>query len=182
MLEQHKYMKYNDTIGALIIGILLTLCLTSCMTNRKGELTKKGINFIANHCRGNDSTVTSHEIIFKDTTIFIDRIGEPIYLKSPCDSVAPIVKVKNGLKSTVLSIGKTKVFICEADSLRAVIKLLERKYSIVKKERVVIQKPCDKPHLKGWHYFLMWSGGIALILIFLKYAVKAIKTYFSGGL
>jgi hypothetical protein len=164
----------SDSTKAFALFCLVFLLLSGCMTNRKGELTEKGKNFIANHCKGSDSTVTNTEVIFKDTTLYITERGETIYIQNPCDSIKPVVTKKNGIKSSVRQVGRGVVFECEADSLRAVIKLLERKTSIVKKERVVIEKPCAKDHLKSWHYFLMWSGGIALAFLFLK----AIRAYF----
>lgn len=163
-----------------LLGLIILLCIlafTSCMTNRKGQLTEKGKNFIALHCKGSDSVVTNTDIIFKDTTIYITEKGEPIYLQNPCDSVAPIVKVKNGIKSTVLSIGKTKVFICEADSLKAVIKQLERKSTIRRIERVVIEKPCDLDHVSGTQWMWIRLGQILSGFLLIQVLIRFLSTY-----
>lgn len=170
-------MKYNYTIGAIIIGILLTLCLSGCMVNRKGQLTEKGINFIATHCKGFDSTSEKTEIIFKDTTVYIDRMGEPVYLKSPCDSMAPIIKIKDGIKSTVLSIGKSKVFICEADSLKAVVKLMERKLTVKNNTKTVIEKPCDKEHISGTQWMFIRIGQWLLGFVLLQALIRFLSSY-----
>lgn len=165
------------TLAFSILLVLVIFALASCMTNRKGELTTKGINFIALHCKGFDSTITNTEVIFKDTTVYIDRMGEPIYLKSPCDSVAPIIKVKDGIKSTVLSIGKSKVFICEADSLKAVVKLMERKLTVKNNTKTVIKEPCDKEHISGTQWMFIRLGQILSSFILFQVLIRWLSIY-----
>ena len=175
----------KDNFKALALGILIALVFSSCMTNRKGQLTTKGKNFIAEHCKGFDSISENTVLVYKDTTIYLPgKKGETIYLSSPCDSLKPlnIVKHKNGLTSSVKTVGKTIEFDCEADSLKAVIKTLERKTQIVKKERVVIEKPCELEHLSKWDSFWIRTGQILLLILLLFVAFKCLKTYLKAYL
>lgn len=85
-----------------------------------------------------DSTVekTIERIKLKDTTIFITLPGPIQYLENPCanlcDSLGKLkpfthTEKKNGIKSTVTTVGNVIEFNCEADSLKQVIKGLQEK-------------------------------------------------------
>jgi hypothetical protein len=166
-------MRNKDNFGALALAFLLMLILLGgCMTNRKGELTEKGKNFIATHCKGSDSTVTNTEVIFKDTTLYITEKGETIYIQNPCDSVKPITTKKNGIKSSVRQVGKGLVFECEADSLRAVIKTMSLNKTKLKQSVRVIEKPCNKEHISGTQWMWIRLGQILSGFILLQVLLK----------
>lgn len=164
----------------ITIGIVAIIILSSCMTTRKGELTERGKNFIATHCNGSDSVVTNHEVIFKDTTLYITERGETIYIPSPCDSIKPIsiVKKKNGLTSTVKTIGNVISFDCEADSLRAVIKTLERRSTSARKERIVIEKPCELDHISGTKWAFIRIGQWFLVFLSVQILLKILISFY----
>jgi hypothetical protein len=170
----------------IIIAIAFCVVFSSCMTNRKGELTQKGKNFIALHCKGSDSTITKEKTVLKDTTLYITTPGPIQYLPNPCkdlcDSLGnlkPFEKKekKNGIKSTIKSVGNSIAFDCEADSLKAVITTLQKEISITSKEKTVIQKPCELDHIDRWDSFWIRSGQILIILLILYFMLKFCKGY-----
>lgn len=168
-----------------LIGIIV-LFFSSCMVNRKGELTTKGINFIAQHCKGSDSSSTSdHTTILFDTVQIEHYTQGPIqYLQSPCDSsgnLKPIniTKKFNGITGSVKTVGNILVFDCSEDSLKMIIQTQKRVINSFEKSKVVIQEPCKKEHLTKWEGFTYWWFWITAGLILLIIIGKALKAYFK---
>lgn len=177
MITLSPKFKHDFPFFALVLIVILLVILTSCMTNRKGQLTEKGKNFIAMHCKGSDSVTTNHEIIFKDTTIYLTEKGETIYIDNPCDSIKSIVTKKNGIKSSVRQVGNGLVFECEADSLKAIIKQLERKSTIRRLERIVIEKPCNLDHISGTQWMWIRLGQILSGFLAFQVLIRLLSIY-----
>lgn len=169
-----------------IILILVALSLTSCVLTKKQQT-----RFLAKHCVGSDSTSVSHDVIFKDTTIFITKTGPIQYLENPCKKLCDslgnlkpfqIKEKKNGLIGTIKSVGNSIVFDCEADSLKAVIKVMQHEKSTYKKEVKIVKEYCEKEHRNKFDGFTYWwffiSAGILLIVILFKIFKGYIKTAF----
>lgn len=178
-------MKTNkDNFGAICIGLLLLLVLSSCMTNHKGQLTEKGINFIALHCKGNDSTHISDNTVVTFDTVKIPYPvkGETIYLESPCDSLGKLKPVnittkKNGIKTSVRSIGGSLAVDCGTDSLLYIIETQKRVINQFEGSKIVIKEPCDKEHIGRIQSFWIVTGMALLGFILFQIAIRILSTY-----
>lgn len=90
------------------------------------------------------SESVTERIVLKDTTIYITREGIIQYLPNPCaflcDSLGNLKPFKseskkNGVKSTITSIGNVLAVDCKTDSLEAVIQLQQKEIERVRKEK-----------------------------------------------
>ncbi len=177
-----------------VVNFLLTLLVLVTMT--QCVLTKKQKNnFLAKYCERKDSIVyvKKDSIVFKDTTIYVPTIvNTPIYLENPCkllcDSLGnlkPFIKTekKNGLKSTVKSVGNVLVVECETDSLKARIQYLEHHTIDIEKSHTenTVQKPCELEHRTKFDGFTWWwfwiTAGILTLWILIKLGKTYLKTY-----
>lgn len=179
-------MKYNDTIGAIIIGILLTLCLSSCMTNRHGELTTKGINFIALHCKGETKTEISFKdsLVYRDTTIQLPPDSSWYRLYLACDSGKVKIQgvtTKAGKKVYTAFNLKNNVLtsVCKIDSSEVTAKWLENHKSKNTKssEKIVIKEPCDKDHISGTQWAFIRIGQWLLGFILFQVLIRWLSIY-----
>ena len=177
-------------VGCLALAaIIFCICIvTSCMTNRKGELTEKGINFIAQHCKGEDSTSHSDKItITHDTVEIAYPVAGPVqYLENPCKDLCDslgnlkpffITKKTNGITGTIRSVGNSMAFDCKTDSLRYIIEKQKQVIDNFEKSKIVIQEPCKKEHRTKWDGFTYWwfwitVGLLALVIFRLVLAGK----------
>ena len=171
-----------DLVG--IAMLMAYLCLTSCMTNRKGELTEKGINFIDLHCKGEDSTVRTDNTIVLFDTVQIPYIvqGETIYLESPCDSLGrlkpvSIIKKRNGITGAVRSIGGVLAFDCKTDSLKYIIETQKRVISTFESNKTVIQAPCELEHITGTQWMWIRLGQILSSFLVLQVLIRVASIY-----
>lgn len=163
-----------------VLMCILIMCITSCGVLKNHYLQK--------YCKESDSVSVSDKttIEFDTLKVYYPVQGETIYLDNPCKSLCDslgnlkpikITKTKHGITSTVSTIGNVLKFDCKEDSLMYVIETQKRVIDTFEKDTKVVLKDCELSHLKGWHYFLMWSGGIALLFLFIKYIGKAIWQY-----
>jgi hypothetical protein len=115
-------------------------------------------------------------------------VNTPIYLENPCkllcDSLGnlkPFTKTekKNGLKSTVKSVGNVLVVECETDSLKARIQYLEHHTIDVEKSHTenTVQKPCELEHRTKFDGFTWWWFWITASILALWILIKLGKTY-----
>jgi hypothetical protein len=164
--------------------------MTQCVLTKKQKN-----NFLAKYCERKDSIVyvKKDSIVFKDTTIYVPTIvNTPIYLENPCkllcDSLGnlkPFIKTekKNGLKSTVKSVGNVLVVECETDSLKARIQYLEHHTIDIEKSHTenTVQKPCELEHRTKFDGFTWWwfwiTAGILTLWILIKLGKTYLKTY-----
>lgn len=158
-----------------IIIASVFLFLQSCITEKKRQK-------ICNTCAVKDSISYKEIIKLKDTIIYRDIAGPVQYLENPCkllcDSLGKLkpfeIKTKkNGLISTIKSVGNSIAVDCSADSLKLVISGLKetvRDYS--SRKSVIRYVECTKKHrsdfdgLCRW-FFYIFAPGIALY-IFLR--------------
>jgi hypothetical protein len=181
-------MKINkDNYGALALLGIIVLFLSSCIVNRKGELTEKGKNFIATYCKGEDSTSTTDRItILFDTVRIPYPVEGPVqYLENPCKELCDslgrlkafsITKKTNGITGTVKSVGNSIAFECKTDSLLYIIETQKRIINTFESNKTVIQAPCNLEHVSGtkWafiriaQWFLIFLGVQILIKILIS--------------
>lgn len=175
----------------LISLLLLSVTMTQCV------LTKKQKNrFLAKYCERKDSIVyvKRDSIVVKDTTVYIPTIvNTPIYLENPCkelcDSMGNLksfskTETKNGLKSTVKSVGNVLVVECETDSLKARIQYLEHHIIDVERSHTenTVEKPCELEHTSKFDGFTWWWFWITVSILALWILTKVAKTYLKAYL
>ena len=190
MNKQQSKFAHDLSFYALVALCVLVafLACTSCMTNRKGELTEKGINFIATHCKGFDSTSTTD-----NTTVLFDTVmvpymvwGETVYLENPCKELCDslgrlrpvnVIKRANGITSSVKKVGNSLVFNCKTDSLMYVIETQKRVINTFESERVVIQEPCKKEHITGTQWMWIRLGQWMSLFFALQVLIRIASIY-----
>lgn len=168
-----------------IAVFIFAFALSACMTNRKGELTTKGMNFLNDHCKGSDSI--SHS---DNTTILFDTVKVPVYtqgpiqyITSPCDSLGKlklvnVTKKFNGITGTIKTVGNSLVFDCFEDSLKMIIETQKRVITDFEKSKIVIQEPCKKEHVTGTQWFFIRAGQWLLIFLALQVIIRAVVAFY----
>lgn len=178
----HKYFRL---FLLLIVIALFAIGISSCYVNRKGELTEKGINFIAQHCKGEDSTSHSDKTTIEFDTLKIPYpVQGPIqYLENPCNvycdsmgNLRPFLfeKKKNGIIGTMKSVGNSIVFDCREDSLMYIVQTQKRVIDTFEKSKTVIQEPCKKEHITGTQWMFIRLGQILSAFIILQCLIRII--------
>jgi hypothetical protein len=170
--------------------LLVLTIFSSCVLTKKQKN-----NFLAKYCERKDSVVyiKRDSIVLKDTTVYIPTIvNTPIYLENPCkelcDSLGNLkpfskTETKNGLKSTVKSVGNVLVVECETDSLKAKIQYLEHHIIDIEKSHTenTVQKPCELEHRTKFDGFTWWwfwiTAGILALFILIKFGKSYLKAY-----
>lgn len=181
-----KIKSFLTGLFCLLVIIAVCLLFTSCMTNRKGELTEKGVNFIAQYCKGSDST--SIKDVTKTTVdtlkIYFPVQGPIQYLENPCANLCDsfgklkpfeIKKKTNGITGTIKSIGNSIVFDCKTDSLLYIIETQKRTIDTYKKNKIVIQAPCKLEHKNKFNGFTFWWFWITVGLLILIIIIRFVK-------
>lgn len=168
----------------VVILVLLTVAVSSCVLTQKQQK-----RFLSKHCVGKDSIVVKDTTIYKDTTLYITVAGPVQYLENPCkllcDSLGNLKKFevkekKNGIVSTIKSVGNSIVFDCEADSLKAIIKTPEHRRSTYNKSVKIVPQYCEREHRTKFDGFTYWYFLITAGLIVLYIALKCVKTYIEA--
>lgn len=168
-------------IWLVFIGIVIWLITitTSCGVLKNHYLQK--------YCKESDSVAT-HDV----TTIEFDTLkipypvqGETVYLQSPCDSLGKlkpinITKTKNGITSSIKSIGNTLVFDCKEDSLMYIIETQKRVIETFEKDTKIVQEDCKLEHLSKTDSFWIITGRWLLGLLIAFILLKVFKTYLSN--
>lgn len=166
--------------------LLILTIFSSCVLTKKQKN-----NFLAKYCERKDSIVyiKRDSIVLKDTTIYIPTVvNTPIYLENPCallcDSFGKLkpftrTEKKNGLKSTVKSVGNVLVVECETDSLKARIQYLEHHVIDIEKSHTenTVQKPCELEHRTKFDGFTWWWFWITAAILALWIGKNYLKTY-----
>ena len=177
----------HDASFYALVGIailMFILACTSCITNRKGELTERGKNFIALHCKGEDSTVhTDNTTILFDTVNIEHYTQGPIqYITSPCDSLGQlkpinITKKFNGITGVVKTIGNSIMLDCHTDSLMIIIETQKRVINTFESNKTVIQKPCELDHITGTQWMWIRLGQILSSFLIFQIAIRIASSY-----
>lgn len=172
--------KLKGTIQKLIL-LIATAALSQCVLTQKQQK-----RFLSRHCVGSDSTVIQHEIIFKDTTFYITEQGPIQYLENPCkklcDSLGNLkpfsmTEKKNGIKTTIKSIGNSISINSETDSLEAKAKTKETINITSSKIVKAVPVECKQKHCTGWCGFTNYWFIITAALIVLYTLFKCFKAY-----
>ena len=122
----------NDTFKALMLAFLiamLVLGVSSCITEKKRAE-------ICATCPTESFVKDSIIVKVKDTTIWLTLPAEKLYLPNPCSelcdslgrlkpSFKPRISHRNGLTTTLKVQNDSLVISCKADSLMAVIQVLQ---------------------------------------------------------
>ncbi len=123
--------------------------------------------------------------ILRDTTIYITQQGPIQYLDNPCknlcDSLGKLkpVKVeskKNGIKSTITTVGNSLAVNCEADSLKAVINGLKETIRITKEKETKEVPVCHLEHKTWFDEYTFWWFWITISIILVRYGFKKIMS------
>lgn len=166
-----------------LILALICLSLFSCITEKKKQR-------ICRECAGKDSVsvVYKETIVKKDTTIFVTIAGPTQWLENPCKNLCDslgnlkpfeVKKKKNGLVSIIKSEGNSIVTECDADSLKYVITLLEKRLELSTFEKNVVQEDCKKEHKTKWDGFTFWWFWITIALLSIYILYKKFKSNIS---
>lgn len=144
-------------------------------------------HYLQKYCKESDSIATRDVTTIEYDTIKIPYSvqGETIYLQSPCDSLGKlkpvnITKTKNGITSSVKSIGNTLVFDCKEDSLMYIIETQKRVIETFEKDTKIVQEDCKREHLNKTDSFWIITGRWLLGLLIAYILLKVFKTYLSN--
>jgi len=149
----------------LFICVLMSLFSScSCSWYAKRATAKCGLTTTDSIVK-TDSIFESvkEKIVLKDTTIYITREGVIQYLPNLCallcDSLGNLKPFKseskkNGVKSTITSIGNVLAIECKTDSLEAVIQLQNKTIERITKEKHTLDKTHSEQvavHIRTWY-------------------------------
>lgn len=176
-MKRLRYLPFQITIAILVIIVLM--CFASCKAYK---------DKICMSCP--TKTIIKDSIWIKETvrvdTHYKSVPGPVQWLKSPCDSngnLKPIniVTKKNGLKSTIKSVGNDLHVNCDADSLQELVTTLLIENNILHSE--IIEVPtCHKTHKTDndifWIKVGKWFLGLLIFYIILRILKKYLKTTF----
>lgn len=163
----------------LLTTLLLLTFLSSCITEKKRQQ-------ICQKCPVKIEKEVRDSIIEKlrDTTIYITTQGPTQYLENPCkhlcDSLGNLKPVKietkkNGIKSTIKSVGNSLVVECETDSLKAVINGLKETVRITKEKETKEVPVCHLEHKTKFDGFTFWWFWITVFIIVLRFILTKIR-------
>lgn len=146
----------NNLIKLQVLAVLLASCVTQKQKDK-----------ICATCQHADSVriVKKDTIIYRDTAVYLSMHGDTVTIPCP-EIVKPIdiVKIHNGIRTEVKSVGKSVECICSDDSLKLIIsKIRADHYAEIDNERnekYLIQ--CDKRHHTGWDSFGNWCAWILI--------------------
>ena len=160
-----------------IIPILSILLITSCATLKENKNNRKCARL---GCVKNTFVLDCTIVVNVTDTAHITKEGPTVYLENPCaelcDSVGNLKKFKkttkkNGIKSTIKSIGNSLVVECDTDSLEAVITTLQT--TKIRSERQTIEVPRKKTWFEKlqsiWFYI-----SITAIIVYLALKIKRV--------
>lgn len=148
-----------------LLSVIILLTLSSCGVLKNHYLQK--------YCKTTDSISERTEIVYKDTTLYINSPKDSIIVNNPCDTVIHIYKKEKGLTMSVKSVNGKLKFTCKADSLEAVIKTLQTTKS--KYQLRTIEKKVNE--LTKWQSFLIVSAYIFFSILLIYLVIKAIRLY-----
>jgi hypothetical protein len=165
---------------SLLITLLLLTFLSSCITEKKRQK-------ICLECPVKIEKEVHDSIIekLKDTTIYITTQGPTQYLENPCknlcDSLGKLkpIKVeakKNGIKSTIKTVGNSLVVECETDSLKAVITGLKETIRIRKEQEVKEVPVCHLEHKTWFDELTFWWFWVTLVILLVRLGFKKIMS------
>lgn len=174
--------KFKGIILAVVVLALNSLT-SSCVLTQKQQT-----RFLAKHCVGSDSTIINHDVIFKDTTYYITTQGPIQYLENPCkklcDSLGNLkpfsmVEKKNGIKTTIKSIGNSISINSETDSLAAKAKLKTTTNTTTSKAVKIVKEYCQREHCTGWCGFTNYWFWISSSILAIWTLLKVFKGYIT---
>ncbi len=165
-----------------LLLIILILISISCVTEKKRQK-------ICQSCPVKIEKEIHDSIIEKlrDTTIYITTQGPIQYLENPCktlcDSLGNLKPIKieskkNGIKSTIKTVGNSLVVNCETDSLKAVISGLKETIRITKEKETKEVPVCHLEHKTWFDEYTFWWFWITLAILAIRIGIKKIFSFF----
>lgn len=172
------------TLILMCIAAFILLILSSCVTEKK-RLE------ICNTCPAKTITKDSVWEHLVHDTLSLPPIAGPIqYLENPCkelcDSMGrlkPFVRVekKNGITNTIKTVGNSLAFSSDADSIIAYTSHKEKEAFHKKEESLINYVYCGLDHTTTFDGFCRWFFYIVGSFYVIKYIIKWIRAYYSGG-
>lgn len=172
-------------IWLVFVGIVIWLITitTSCGVLKNHYLQK--------YCKESDSVATRDVTTIEYDTIKIPVVkeGKTIYLENPCkwlcDSLGNLKPVnrsgsKNGLTSSVTTVGNVLKFDCKEDSLMYIIETQKRVIETFEKDTKIVQEDCKREHLSKLDSFWIITGRWLLGILIAYILLKVFKTYLSN--
>lgn len=173
ILKQIKYM----------IGGLLIFLFTHCGVLKNHYLQK--------YCKESDSIATRDVTTIEyDTLKFPFEVpGPTLYLENPCkwlcDSLGNLKPVKrtehkNGMTSSITTVGNVLKFDCKEDSLKYIIQTQKRVIETFEKDTKIVQEDCKREHLTKLDSFWIITGRWLLGILIAYILLRVFKTYLSN--
>lgn len=167
--------KHNWFIFVLFIVICILLwCMTSCGVLKNHYLQK--------YCKEKDSISFTEVTVVDFDTVYKTINGEPIYIKSPCDSLGnlkpiSIKRKKNGITATVTALNNNLILDCDIDSLLVVNANLTKTIWDYKHTTQQV-KVNELTKLQGfWIITGQWLLGLLITYILFRVFKGYIKSY-----
>ena len=166
--------KWLKAFLALSILTLMIVALNSCGVLKNHYLQK--------YCKEKDSVSYVETTTIDFDTIYRTINGEPIYIKSPCDSLGnlkpiAIKRKKNGITASVTSFSNTLVVDCDVDSLLIVNANLTKTIRDYKKITQQV-KVNELTKLQGfWIITGQWLLGILIAYVLFRVFKTYLKSY-----
>jgi exosome complex RNA-binding protein Rrp42 (RNase PH superfamily) len=170
----------NNNGWFIWVMFIVTLVWLICITTSCGVLKN---HYLQKYCKEKDSVSYVETTTINFDTIYRTINGEPIYIKSPCDSLGnlkpiAIKRKKNGITASVTSFSNTLVVDCDIDSLLIVNANLTKTIKDYKKITQQV-KVNELTKLQGfWIITGQWLLGIFLVYVLFR----VFKTYLKGYL
>lgn len=164
------------TLIKIIFYTVVSLLFFSCISEKKRSE-------ICNSCPSKSEIVYKDK--YRDTTIFVESIElEPFYMPNPCANLCDsfgnlialheVIKNKKGNYMTVSTSKSGVFFSTKIDSLKAVIKVLEKNRNEVKE--IMIKEDCKRKHTSPLDFFFLYSSYIFYVILLIYLIFKLIKT------
>ena len=173
-LSNLPHNKWFRALLAFSIIALMAVALSSCKMVRNNILQK--------YCKEKDSVSYVETTTIDFDTIYRTINGEPIYIKSPCDSLGnlkpiAIKRKKNGITASVTSFSNTLVVDCDIDSLLVVNANLTKTIKDYKKITQQV-KVNELTKLQGfWIITGQWLLGILIAYVLFRVFKGYLKSY-----
>lgn len=157
-----------------LVMCILIWCMTSCGVLKNHYLQK--------YCKEKDSISFTEVTVIDFDTVYKTINGEPIYIKSPCDSLGnlkpiSIKRKKNGITATVTSSNNNLILDCDIDSLLVVNANLTKTIRDYKHTTQQV-KVNELTKLQGfWIITGQWLLGLLIAYILFRVFKGYLKSY-----
>jgi len=173
MSNKHVTYKVVTHLAEVWILFALAMTLTSCSINKRIAKCKELIVQVTDTITQTNTEIVTVEnfvdvpyYIPADTSAWVKALIE-------CDSLGKAsiksIEKNNGKRTTINTKLKDNVFTttCNSDSLKGVIKALQKTINKVSKEVKTVAQPCPENKLSWWQKIKLNYGGFAIISWFL---------------